>query len=244
MKSKVSLLGVIVVATAFVPIRADPPSWWDARGGLTGSSANDYAVANIGQFKNLTKLAVDELNADLPGGAGTALDSLITTWQTAPGSGVTRNDFAAVNLGQVKYVTTMIYDQLAAAGYQGPPLTAGQTYPWTGTGANDYAVTNLGQLKYVFSFDLSFTDSDQDGIPDSWEIYYGLNPHNAGDALALAADGSGLTNLDEYRKHRNPRDPHDDPGTPATGDLVLHSLTGPYYSVSTATWAITTVGSP
>ncbi len=41
------------------------------------------------------------------------------------------------------------------------------------------------------------TDSDQDGMPNSWENSHGLNPNNAADRN-YDADGDGYTNLEEY----------------------------------------------
>jgi hypothetical protein len=46
-------------------------------------------------------------------------------------------------------------------------------------------------------------DSDEDGMPDSWEQTYGLNPSNPADA-AQDADGDGVTNLDEFRAGTDP----------------------------------------
>ncbi|TND04271.1 MAG: hypothetical protein FD120_1385, partial [Gammaproteobacteria bacterium] len=46
-------------------------------------------------------------------------------------------------------------------------------------------------------------DSDGDGLPDSWETAYGLNPLNASDAL-LDGDNDGLTNSVEYQSNTNP----------------------------------------
>ena len=43
-----------------------------------------------------------------------------------------------------------------------------------------------------------YQDSDNDGIPDEYEIKHGLNPHNAADASAMAKDGSGYTNIEVY----------------------------------------------
>ncbi|MBU0715958.1 MAG: hypothetical protein KJ964_11430 [Verrucomicrobia bacterium] len=45
-------------------------------------------------------------------------------------------------------------------------------------------------------------DSDLDGLPDEWELKYGLNP-NADDALQ-DDDADGFTNLEEYQAGSNP----------------------------------------
>ena len=49
------------------------------------------------------------------------------------------------------------------------------------------------------------TDVDKDGIPDDWEIKYGLNPNDATDA-AKDCNGNGLTNLQEFQKGLEPCD--------------------------------------
>ncbi|WGS88405.1 IPTL-CTERM sorting domain-containing protein [Methylomonas sp. UP202] len=49
-------------------------------------------------------------------------------------------------------------------------------------------------------------DDDNDGMPDVWEIQYGLNPLSPGDA-GLDADGDGITNLAEYQANSNPLQP-------------------------------------
>ena len=46
-------------------------------------------------------------------------------------------------------------------------------------------------------------DRDGDGIPNDWEIAYGLNPDYAPDA-AQDADGDGFTNLQEYQAGTDP----------------------------------------
>jgi hypothetical protein len=43
-------------------------------------------------------------------------------------------------------------------------------------------------------------DTDNDGIPDEWEIAHGLDPKNGADARVLAK--SGYTNLEEYLNSR------------------------------------------
>jgi hypothetical protein len=41
------------------------------------------------------------------------------------------------------------------------------------------------------------TDTDRDGMPDAWEIKYGLNPNSAADANG-DFDGTGYTNIEKY----------------------------------------------
>jgi hypothetical protein len=44
----------------------------------------------------------------------------------------------------------------------------------------------------------AYKDSDNDGIPDSWEKAHGLNPKDAGDAPKIAANGGGYSNIELY----------------------------------------------
>ena len=48
-------------------------------------------------------------------------------------------------------------------------------------------------------------DTDEDGMPDGWEVRYRLNPTNASDANQ-DVDGDGFTNLREYKMGTNPQD--------------------------------------
>ena len=45
-------------------------------------------------------------------------------------------------------------------------------------------------------------DSDGDGLPDGWELQYGLDPNKAGDQL-LDTDGDGMTNLQDTRRNKS-----------------------------------------
>jgi T5SS/PEP-CTERM-associated repeat protein len=49
-------------------------------------------------------------------------------------------------------------------------------------------------------------DADADGLPNWWEIAFGLNPNAPGDA-SLDSDGDGLTNAQEYRAGTDPMNP-------------------------------------
>ena len=82
-------------------------------------------------------------------------------------------------------------------------------------------------------------DTDGDGIPDGWELFYGLNP-NVADAT-LDPDGDGLDNLHEYIAHTDPRVPQSvlrvtafQPGTPGNYLLTWQSVAGLNYRIFTA----------
>jgi hypothetical protein len=49
-------------------------------------------------------------------------------------------------------------------------------------------------------------DTDHDGLPDAWEVAFGLGTNNAADATR-DADADGQTNLQEYNSGTNPNDP-------------------------------------
>jgi hypothetical protein len=142
------------------------------------------------------------------------------------------NDFAALNMGQLKHLAHMAWNELntlpggagfllvvtnAANNYAA--VNVGQlkevatpfynrmgitnSYPWSETvSSNDFAIANVGQAKYVFSFD-PYKDSDADGMPDWWEDLYGLNKTNAADADG-DKDGDGVSNLQEFLNATSP----------------------------------------
>lgn len=173
------------------------PEWWTTRSVLkSGTVADDYAVANIGQLKTMASKAMLELDEKLPYGAGEAIHALTNAWTAAPAGGVSRDDYAALTLGQLKTVGRLFYDRLA-----GMHIRLPNSHPWTGTNADDYSLANLGQLKKVFSFDTAFADTNANGIPDLWETAkFGDLTHSATED----ADGDGLSNLAEWQARADP----------------------------------------
>lgn len=73
-------------------------------------------------------------------------------------------------------------------------------------------LTNLQE--YQLGTFVSDDDSDDDTMPDGWEVTYGFNPLDPSDAY-LDGDNDGLTNAREYALRTNPRLPDtDDDGMP------------------------------
>jgi len=193
---------VLTLATACSDAQtpAPSPSWWASYGVISGTTPNDYAAANQGEAKNMALAAVSELDNDLAQFGGSGLDYLTTT--VLSGTSPQENDYAAINLGQLKTLSKPFFDRLLSLGYTGPPLTSG-TYPWVGGTANDYALGNIGQLKFLFSFDVTYSSSGN-GIPDWWSnLYYPGQTVNSGSSVQW---DSQVTILQAFQNGWNPKD--------------------------------------
>ena len=198
------LLILLFAGLSLCVLAADYPGWWLSRGVVnTNSTAtNDYAAVNAGQLKWIATNAYLELEANLPGGAGTDVANVVSLFTPS-------NNYGAINIGQLKYVATPFYDRLIAEGYA-------TNYPWTtgiATDDVDYAVANIGQLKYVFSFDLpKNTDTDGDGMPD-WieQQIVDADPDDHIEKIEHVLpnddyDQDGVSNADEIGAGSNPAD--------------------------------------
>ena len=183
-------LSMLVVSA--VTLSASEPAWWGARGVLdTNRVPQDFAAANQGQVKNLARQAYLEMESTLPGGAGASISSLVNGFTT-------QGNYYPVTLGQLKTAAMPFYDRLIYLGVY-------TNYPWSQNTEDDqdYGMSNIGQLKNVFSFDSAswqelWTDTDGDGLPDTWEELNGLDPNDSSDA-STDLDGDGLSNLEEWK---------------------------------------------
>lgn len=92
-----------------------------------------------------------------------------------------------------------------------PPASTAVVFPLPATGTTNSfrvaAVTDLCNSDYSNIARLvTVRDSDGDGLPDNFEIAYGLDPQSPADAN-IDSDSDGQTNLEEFRSGTNPRDP-------------------------------------
>lgn len=78
-------------------------------------------------------------------------------------------------------------------------------------GAEEFFRLEPGDRDHDGISDPADPDADGDGLPDTWETAYGLNPSNAvaADGAAGDFDGDGMKNLDEYLACTAPADSND-----------------------------------
>ena len=219
------ILSLFLLAT---PLLAAPPAWWSAPQtqvldtATPGTLDDNYAPANLGQLKNVAKQAKAHLDARLPGGAGIAINDLVSSFEPRSGQGYTQEqinafiaaNYAPINLGQLKAVAKPFYDRLLSFSYDtkanllahGFPSSWTSNYPWNPATAvsENYAPSNLGQVKAVFSFDLA------NFLSPTWQQQYfgqtGIDP-------AADPDGDGMTNLQEYQQGSDPNNYFSQGGT-------------------------------
>ena len=217
---------LLLVFVPLIAIAATPPSWWTSPDVINGA-ANDYAAINQGQLKNLATKAYYHLQTNVPpnvwSSQSATLRALITGFQTS--TNTARNDYAAVNLGQLKTVAQPFYDLLNKVGYTNSVHTSTNGYPWTGyeAQANDYAMANIGQAKNLFSFDL------KDYLPlQIKQQIVDADPYDAITAVGQVLpgddyDGDGLSNVAEYLQESDPNNYYNRGGSTITPVLQIVS---------------------
>lgn len=181
------------------------PQWWQRRQ-ITADQASpdDFGLLNQGQLKQMALAAFVELEEILPGGSGTALTQLLDQWTQVGEDGVRvprltseTDDFAIVNLGQLKETARLFYDRLAQEGLV-------RARPWGWVEQDDFAPVNVGQAKAVFAFETNLNaDANLNNLPDLWELsmfgHLGVDPD-------VDADGDGISNRQEFLERTDPTD--------------------------------------
>ena len=106
-------------------------------------------------------------------------------------------------------INTTAWEQIGSVGANETNFTdatgvLGQKYYYRARATNDSGVSHVSNLATgTRQPPIIDPDSDGDGIPDAWELAYGLNPTNAADAI-LDADIDGMNNLNEFLAGTNP----------------------------------------
>nr|WP_238930442.1 M4 family metallopeptidase [Vibrio sp. S9_S30] len=95
--------------------------------------------------------------------------------------------------------------------------------------SKDISLSSGADRVWVDNLRIINTDSDNDGIPDTWEQEYGLDPNNPSDAI-LDLDNDGLTNLQEFTHQTNPSMSDTDSDKLSDAEEVLEIGTDPNLS--------------
>ena len=221
---KLNLLGLIfVLAITTTQVFADPPPdpWAD--------SATDYGVITL---NSPVTNAVGEPDGvmTLILGVGGGLEMDLGYGEEGTGDLTVTYGETLLSLGLL--VTVNFYDPemnlLQSSNFEVLNVGLGETrdqiiqYDYAAHDYTPYRYIRIGGLLQLIGIDAITADtyrpdSDGDGLPDDWEITYGLDPLvDIGDDGANGdPDEDGLTNLEEYNQGTDPNDPDsDDDGMP------------------------------
>lgn len=186
-----------IVLCGSVACPAATPDWWADRDVTSSADAENSALVNQGQLKHMAMAGYEELEENLPGGAGKELeDYLFGGYQNTSGILEQKGSpYSPVLNGHLKYLARLFLDRLAEEGYFRMNPGGGTTYPWStlAPGSAEFqAPVTIGAVKYLFGFDLE-SDSDNDNVSDWWEVRL---KREAGQTTRYYSDLSHLASAD------------------------------------------------
>lgn len=172
---------------------------------MTGTNMNAPA-RRVGFF--FTDLTANSLSTD----GGSFFDAavrwasevvtapLISNLTPSNGLAGTQVSITGLNFGSTQGTSTVSFNGVNAAPTAWSDTSISAAVPTFAT-TGPVVITINGVISNGLVFAVGATDSDGDGLPDSWEIQYfgNLNQKANGDP-----DGDGLTNLQEFQQGRNP----------------------------------------
>jgi len=198
------LLGLPAIVSAG-PAIAGPDQYADAvdtSNTIGVSDAGEAVGAPDGQAATVANFPGNALVLDLGAGEEGTGD-LTITYSTLAAGLVVEVEFLDANGNVIETVPTTLV--------QTPTGPTTVTVPY-GSAPAPYRFVRLPSVAGAYTVDAieaaSFRpDSDDDGLPDTWELQYGLNPldPNGANGANGDPDGDGLPNIDELAVGTNPR---------------------------------------
>ena len=164
---------------------------------LDGDGDADLAVANM--LNGTVSILINITPSPGP---------VIASLSPASGLAGTSVVLTGSNFGSTQGTSTVTFNGAAAAVRSWSQTSIAATVP-SGATTGPVVVTVNGVASNADKIFTVILDSDNDGMPDSWENTYTLNPNDPADA-GHDPDQDGLTNLREYQLGTNPRDPDTD----------------------------------
>lgn len=221
--------GLIVSSILATALYATSPAWWKDRGvmpsdydekSLTAIEEN-YEAAKVGQLMNMATKAAEELNSVLKYGAGDEINNLVSSFKEFDAENPDKN-YKALTANELKYVASLFYKRLSELPktyVNMPDEPAFATMPdlteanFSAVSSNleskaaseEETIVNVGQLKNSFAWALTsvpYDDSDEDGLPDSWEMKYFGNLTTANGTSCY--NGDGVSDLQKYQQDKDP----------------------------------------
>jgi PGF-pre-PGF domain-containing protein len=209
--SSIWSFSVLKVPIAFIDV-----DYWNGR---TDADPATYAWGEVAFWELINSMASGPLGGwgspDLQYWGSSYI--AVTTLNSVPLIWSDRNDdsqqtpVAFADFYRVQISDSSAFDNLIVntttenTSYTTPELSS-DTYYWrVRSETNDELVTdwNTPRRFYIASGGVVTTDNDSDGMPNSWETQYGLNPNYSSDA-SQDMDGDGYTNLQEYQAGTDP----------------------------------------